>query len=151
MRIGQLAKDAGVSVQAVRFYERRRLMRIPPRSAGGYRQYTESDLEIVRTIKLLQHFGFTLSEVRRVLQLWAIPGASGQDSPYPHGSHECLREVIGLGEQKLHALDAQIRALNELRDELVGALRELQTTLAPVWSAADAPGSKATPEAQPGG
>ena len=75
-------------------------MRIPRRTAGGYRLYTAMDLEIVCTIKRLQHFGFTLSEIRRVLQLFAVPGDMQQDPPYPHGSHECLREVAGIGERK---------------------------------------------------
>ena len=51
MRIGELAKTAGVSVQTLRFYERRRLLRKPRRGANGYRQYTDQDLEIVVTIR----------------------------------------------------------------------------------------------------
>jgi MerR family transcriptional regulator, Zn(II)-responsive regulator of zntA len=73
VRIGELAKRAGVSVQAVRFYERRRLMRTPRRTPAGYRTYSEQDLESVTLIKKMQRFGFKLVEIRRVLQLWILP------------------------------------------------------------------------------
>lgn len=131
MRIGELAKQAGVSVQTVRFYERRRLLPVPRRTAAGYRQYKESDLEIVQTIKRLQRFGFTLRETRRVLELYALPSDGTGRSPYPRGSHECLREVIEIGVQKLSALNAQICSLAEIRDELEKALREVQARMRP--------------------
>lgn len=130
MKIGELAKQAGVSVQAVRFYERRRLLPVPRRTAGGYRQYKESDLEIVQTIKRMQRFGFTLREIRRVLQLYAIPADAGP-SPYARGSHECLREVAEIGEKKLGAMNEQIRSLVEIRDELEEALRQVRAKLSP--------------------
>lgn len=58
MRIGELAKRAGVSVQAIRFYERRRLMRTPRRTSAGYRIYNEQDLESVTLIKKMQPIWF---------------------------------------------------------------------------------------------
>jgi len=51
MRIGELAKRAGVSIQAIRFYERRRLMRTPRRTAAGYRQYSAEAVKRVRLIR----------------------------------------------------------------------------------------------------
>ena len=126
MRIGELARQAGVSVQTVRYYERRRLLPVPRRTAAGYRQYKDSDLEIVQTIKRLQRFGFTLRETRRVLELYALPSDGTGRTPYPRGSHECLREVIEIGAQKLGALNEQIRSLVEIRDELEKALGEAQ-------------------------
>src|SRR5512146_3394192 len=81
MRIGELAKRGGVSVQAIRFYERRRLMRTPRRTPAGYRTYTEKDLEAVNVIKKMQRFGLKLAEIRRVLQLWILPSDTGAPSP----------------------------------------------------------------------
>ena len=131
MKIGELAKQAGVSVQTVRYYERRRLLPVPRRTAAGYRQYKESDLEIVQTIKRMQRFGFTLREVRRVLELYALPSDGTGRSPYPRGSHECLREVAEIGEKKLCAMNEQIRSLVEIRDELEEALRQVRAKLSP--------------------
>ena len=126
MKIGELAKQAGVSVQAVRFYERRRLLRAPRRTAAGYRIYTERDLEIVRAIKQMQHFGFTLKEIRRILQLFELPSDTGKEAPYGRGSHECLREAIIIGEQKLVAMNEQIHSLIKIRDELEALIRQFR-------------------------
>ncbi|HUA13926.1 MAG TPA: MerR family transcriptional regulator [Verrucomicrobiae bacterium] len=129
MRIGELAKRADVSVQAVRFYERRRLLRTPRRTAAGYRVYNEKDLEIVTVIKTMQRFGFKLVEIRRVLQLWILPGDTGAPSPSREGSQECLREALKLGEQKLEAMNEEILASMRLRDELQEALRQIRAGL----------------------
>ncbi len=129
MRIGELAKRAGVSVQAIRFYERRRLMRTPRRTAAGYRIYPEAELEIVTVIKKMQRFGFKLAEIRRVLQLWVLPSDTGTASPYRQGSRECLREALKLGESKLEAMNEQIRASIQLREELEQALKQIRAGL----------------------
>ena len=131
MKIGELAKQAGVSVQTVRFYERRRLLRTPRRTAAGYRIYSESDLEIVRAIKQMQHFGFTLKEARRILQLFTLPSDTSKEAPHGRGSHECLREAIGIGEEKLAAMNEQIRSLVEIRDELEGQVNQFREKLSP--------------------
>jgi DNA-binding transcriptional MerR regulator len=129
MRIGELARQAGVSVQAIRFYERRRLMRTPRRTAAGYRIYSEAELEIVTVIKKMQRFGFKLVEIRRVLQLWILPSDTGAASPYQQGSWECLRQALKLGEEKLEAMNQQIRSSIELRDELKQALGQIRAGL----------------------
>jgi len=118
-----------VSVQAIRFYERRRLMRTPRRTAAGYRIYSEAELEIVTVIKKMQRFGFKLVEIRRVLQLWILPSDTGAASPYQQGSWECLRQALKLGEEKLEAMNQQIRSSIELRDELKQALGQIRAGL----------------------
>ncbi len=129
MRIGELAKRAGVSVQAIRFYELRRLMRTPRRTPAGYRIYSEQDVESVTLIKKMQRFGFKLVEIRRVLQLWILPSDSGGASPYQRGSHECLREALKLGEKKLQTMNEEIRSVIQIRDELVEALGQIRASL----------------------
>jgi len=129
MKIGELAKRAGVSVQAIRFYERRRLMRTPRRTPAGYRIYSEQDLESVMLIKKMQRFGFKLVEIRRVLQLWILPTDSGGASPYQRGSHECLREALKLGQKKLQTMNDEIRSAIQIRDELMEALGQICASL----------------------
>ena len=129
MRIGELAKQAGISVQTIRFYERRGLLPKPARTASGYRQYQDRDLEIVRTIKRLQQFDCTLSEVRQVLALYALPASATGRTPYARGSHECLRESFELGEQKLKAINEKIRSLIAIRRDLTKLLREIRAKL----------------------
>lgn len=129
MRIGELAKRAGVSVQAIRFYERRRLIRTPRRTPAGYRVYTEKDLESVTIIKKMQRFGFNLAEIRRVLQLWILPSDAGAPSPYHEGSRQCLREGLKLGEKKLEFMNEEIRSATQIRDELEEVLRQFRAAL----------------------
>ena len=69
MQIGIVAKKIGLSVDAIRFYERNALLPRPARTEGGFRQYTESDLETLAFIRRAQGLGFKLSEIRALLRL----------------------------------------------------------------------------------
>jgi len=69
VQIGIIAKKVGVSVDAVRFYERNALLPRPTRTQGGFRQYGERDVETLTFIRRVQGLGFKLSEVRGLLGL----------------------------------------------------------------------------------
>ncbi|HEV2387291.1 MAG TPA: heavy metal-responsive transcriptional regulator [Candidatus Acidoferrales bacterium] len=69
MQIGVVARRTGVSVDAIRFYERRALLPRPPRTAGGFRQYGEADVETLAFMRRVQGLGFQLSEIRGLLDL----------------------------------------------------------------------------------
>jgi MerR family mercuric resistance operon transcriptional regulator len=60
LTIGQLAKQANVNLETIRYYERRGLIPEPPRSVSGYRQYSADDLQRTRFIKRAQALGFSL-------------------------------------------------------------------------------------------
>jgi DNA-binding transcriptional MerR regulator len=69
MQIGTVGKRVGLSVDAIRFYERNALLPPPPRTQGGFRQYSENDVETLNFIGRVQNLGFTLKEVRELLEL----------------------------------------------------------------------------------
>jgi len=69
MQIGIVAKKLGLSVDAIRFYERNGLLPRPPRTEGGFRRYSESDVETLAFIRRVQGLGFTLREIRGLLNL----------------------------------------------------------------------------------
>src|SRR5260370_27629257 len=69
MQIGAVGKRIGLSVDAIRFYERNALLPRPPRTQGGFRQYDESDVETLGFIRRVQDLGFTLREIRDLLEL----------------------------------------------------------------------------------
>ncbi|HEV2297666.1 MAG TPA: heavy metal-responsive transcriptional regulator [Candidatus Acidoferrales bacterium] len=69
MQIGTVGKKVGLSVDAIRFYERNSLLRQPPRTQGGFRQYGEDDVETLAFIRRVQGLGFKLSEIRGLLNL----------------------------------------------------------------------------------
>jgi len=66
--IGEVAPKTGLT-PALRFYERNALLPPPRRSAGGFRQYAETDIKILRFTRLAQGVGFTLKEVQKLLAL----------------------------------------------------------------------------------
>jgi DNA-binding transcriptional MerR regulator len=69
MQIGIVAKKVGLSVDAIRFYERNALLPRPARTQGGFRQYGERDVETLAFIRRVQGLGFKLSEIRALLNL----------------------------------------------------------------------------------
>lgn len=110
MRIGELAKQVGVSVQTVRFYERRQLMPVPRRRDSGYRIYGPSDLQRLRFILQAKKLGFSLDEVRSVLHM------------RERGACPC-GEVVKTAERHLHRAEQQIRDLERFRSGLSKTLR----------------------------
>ena len=67
LTIGKFAAAEGVSVETVRFYQRRGLLAEPPRQGSGYREYTEGDRWRLAFIRRAQRLGFTLGEITELL------------------------------------------------------------------------------------
>ena len=71
MRSAQVAAEAGVNLQTLRYYERRGLLPEPPRLESGYRAYHPNAVRTVRFVKTAQRLGFTLEEIESLLDLAA--------------------------------------------------------------------------------
>ena len=69
LKIGQVAKGAGVGVETIRFYERRGLIDDPPRTGSGYREYSEEAVSRIRFIRRASELGFSLNEIQELLEL----------------------------------------------------------------------------------
>jgi Hg(II)-responsive transcriptional regulator len=69
LTIGDVADAAGVGVETIRYYERRKLVSQPGRGTGAYRRYTDSHVNRVRFIKRAQALGFSLEEIGTLLML----------------------------------------------------------------------------------
>jgi DNA-binding transcriptional MerR regulator len=110
MKIGEFADVVGVSIDAIRFYERRGVLRPAPRTAGGYRTFVQRDLDRVRLARQLQKLGLTIDEVVDALAAHEGNGAT------------CTSERWRL-EQVEARIDAQMTALSHTR-------RLIQDTLA---------------------
>jgi DNA-binding transcriptional MerR regulator len=123
MRIGQLAAMAGVNIQTVRFYERRKILPAPPRSAAGYRQYRQSDLDDLHVVRRCQQLGFTLNEIQQLLQLHRAVGGL----PNHGGRPPELRQIAELGRRRLEHIEEKLRTLRLMRTELVAMLDRLET------------------------
>ena len=80
MRIGDIAKEAGVGVETIRFYEQKGLIAQPPKPrTGGYRDYPAQSVHRIRFIRRAQQLGFSLGEIVELLELEAGPDAGCAD------------------------------------------------------------------------
>ena len=96
LTIGSLAREAGVGVETVRFYERKGLMPAPPRTASGYRQYAPDAVHRLRFIRRAQGLGFTLHEISDLLELRVDEvGACGAVETRAREKLESVREKMG--------------------------------------------------------
>ena len=77
MKIGEVAAEAEVSVDTVRFYERRGVLPTPRRRPSGYREYPTSTVERIHMARALQHLGFTLDEIIETLHAHDSGTATG--------------------------------------------------------------------------
>lgn len=110
MRISELARRAGVNIQTIRFYERKRLLPPPPRTSGGYRAYGDGDLVTVGFIRECQQLGFTLREIQDLLALHR-PTCEANAS-----------RLFKLVTSRLALIDERIRTLRAMRDRLAAAI-----------------------------
>jgi Hg(II)-responsive transcriptional regulator len=105
MRTSELAGRAGVNPETLRYYERRGLLDEPPRTLGGYRNYPDAAVELLRSIKRAQDLGFTLDEVEELLHL----NGGGPDS---------CDAARALAEARKADLHERIADLQRMRDSL---------------------------------
>ena len=111
MRIGEVAQSAGVSIDTIRFYERRGVLPQPQRRPSGYRVYTEATVQRIRLARALQNMGFTLVEI--------IDSLHSKDL----GTATCGSERWRL-EAVLHRINAQIEELGVIQSDVTTVLAE---------------------------
>lgn len=118
LTVGRLAALADVSANAVRFYEREGLMRVPVKSASGYRLYDAQAVERLRFIKQAQRAGFTLSEIQALIRL-REEGSS------------CCGDVRAKVIDKRRELDARIDAMKQTARALDRMIAECDSDALP--------------------
>ncbi len=105
LTIGRLAKEGGVNLETVRFYERRGLLPKPPRSASGYRLFPADAARRLRFIRRAQELGFSLKEIRELLSLRVSRATKSRD-------------IRARTEGKIADIDAKIRSLESMKRTL---------------------------------
>jgi DNA-binding transcriptional MerR regulator len=108
MKIGEIAGQAGVTVDTVRFYERVGVLPAPARTASGYRDYEPGTVERIRFTRELQRIGFTLTD--------AVDALAAHDA----GGATCDSERWRL-DAALDRVDAKLDELNQLRRRIIDA------------------------------
>jgi len=122
LTIGRLAREVGVNLETVRYYERRGLLPKPPRSTSGYRLFPVEAARRLRFIRRAQELGFSLGEIRELLLLRVAPTAKSAD-------------VRRRAQAKITDIEAKIRSLQSMKK----ALRELTQTCSGCGPVRDCP------------
>lgn len=110
LTIGKLAKQANVSIETIRHYQRKGLLIEPEKPVSGYRQYPSEAISRLRFIKRAQQSGFTLKEISELLSL----------------DNEHCEDVQKIAEEKLKQIDLQLKDLTALRNILDGLVKGCQ-------------------------
>ncbi len=118
MRIGELAKTAGVTPDTIRYYEREGLLPSPQRTESGYRDYRPGVMDDLLFIKKAQALGLKLSDVREVLEI-----SSGGKPPCEH-----VRATVSA---RLVEVEERLRELRALRATLRETLERVDRAPAP--------------------
>lgn len=113
MTIGKLAKAAEVSVETVRFYQRKGLIKEPPKALGGFRYYDQQILEDLRFIKRAQIIGFALDEIKDLLSM---------------NPCTCCEQAHDATLLKLRMLEGRIAELERIRQTLLQLVQECEKT-----------------------
>ncbi|MFK5949993.1 MAG: Hg(II)-responsive transcriptional regulator [Methylococcales bacterium] len=110
LTIGKLAKQANVTIETIRYYQRKGLLTEPEKPVMGYRQYPVEVIARIKFIKRAQQSGFTLKEIAELLSL--------------DGKH--CEDVQKMAEQKRQQIDEQLRDLTALRNVLDSLVKGCQ-------------------------
>ncbi len=105
LTIGLLAKQAGVNLETVRFYERRGLLPRPPRTASGYRLFPAEAVRRLKFIRRAQDLGFSLAEIAELLSLRVSRRATSA-------------EIRASAEAKITDIEAKMRSLESMKKTL---------------------------------
>lgn len=113
LTIGQVAEQAGIGLETVRFYERKGLIEEPARKASGYRQFDVRVVARLRFIRRAKELGFTLAEIKDLLSLRIDPGSTCSD-------------VKIRAEAKIADISEKIRSLQLMKKALLKLTKECQ-------------------------
>jgi DNA-binding transcriptional MerR regulator len=111
LKIGEVARRAGIGVETLRFYERSGLLDRPARTEGGYRLYDAGALKTLEFIKRAQSLGFTLEEIKRII-------AESRAGQRPCAE---VRETV---RRRLAELDEQMAQIRRYRNALAATLKQ---------------------------
>jgi Cd(II)/Pb(II)-responsive transcriptional regulator len=127
MRIGELARTAGVDVQTIRYYEREGLLEAPGRTSSGYRAYGPQHLERLNFVRHCRSLDMPLAEIKRLIELSSNRSISCDEVNALVRAHlarvQAKRKSLEELERQLAALNAQCESGHRVAD--CGILEEL--------------------------
>ncbi|MFW6692829.1 MerR family transcriptional regulator [Streptomyces sp. MAR4 CNX-425] len=121
MQIGEVAERTGLSLRTIRHYEEVGLVVPSARSKGGFRLYTDSDVDRLKVIRRMKPLDFSLEEMRDLLQVTDRLAAA--DDPPAAGERERLVERLDSYRKVAEARCETLRARLEMAEEFAATLR----------------------------
>src|SRR5690625_2787530 len=115
LTISQVAKEANVNIETIRYYERRELISEPPRTESGYRKFPQEVVEDIKFIKRTQDLGFTLSEIKSLL------AASNDENFHSKEIRDYATRKVNEIETKIHDLHKMKTLLEDLAEKCPGS------------------------------
>lgn len=116
MQIGEVAERTGLSLRTIRHYEEVDLVIPSARTKGGFRLYTEADIERLMVVRRMKPLGFSLDEMRDLLDITDRLSAPGAEAPAPE-PRERLRERLDnyrkIADARCETLRAQLMAAED--------------------------------------
>lgn len=111
LKIGEVARQMGIGIETLRFYERSGLLGRPARTEGGYRLYSSEELLTLEFIKRAQTLGFTLEQIKRII------------AESRSGKRPC-QEVREIVRERLNELDERLKQMRRFRNALARTLQQ---------------------------
>jgi MerR family transcriptional regulator, copper efflux regulator len=105
MKIGEVAKRSHIGIETIRYYEREGLLLEPERRPSGYRQYDESTVERLEYIRRAKDLGFTLADIKELLELSFV-------------AHAGCDHIRQRAEAKITDIEEKIRSLQQMKRSL---------------------------------
>ncbi|MDZ7676059.1 MAG: MerR family transcriptional regulator [Acidimicrobiales bacterium] len=127
-QIGEVATQVGLSLRTIRHYEEVDLAPPSGRTSGGFRLYTDDDIERLHLVKDLKPLGFTLEEMRQVLNLRARLTQVDPHSDEAEDIRDLLAGFAVLADERCDELRAQLRTGEAMADLLRREARPRSTT-----------------------
>jgi MerR family gold-responsive transcriptional activator of gol and ges genes len=111
MNIGQAAKASGVSAKMIRYYEETGLIPAAGRTASGYRDYSDTDVHMLRFVRRARDLGFAVAEISELLELWRDETRqSAEVKRLAQGHIEALKKKIADLQDMEHTLTMLVNA-----------------------------------------
>ncbi len=112
-KIGQLAKETGIKVETIRYYEKYGLIPKPSRRESGYREFTQKHIELINFIKQAKAMDFTLREISEFLLLTKKKGSR--------------KELLNFANNKMNYVENNINNLKRAKQSLQGLVKDIHS------------------------
>jgi len=119
LTVSQIAKEAGVNIETIRYYERRGLLPPPPRTQSGYRMFAIETVHDIQFIKRAQDIGFTLEEIKALITIHK------SEDYFPSG------EMQQFALEKICKIEERINQLNRFKSILEAVAHRPHSNLVP--------------------